>query len=89
MLPGSATISDEEHPGRWEHFASECVLRRQAAKRVAEKYGFVFVPLQELLERVNENAPMGYWLADGVHPTPAGHELIKQEWLNGFEKMKA
>ena len=22
-----------------------------------------------------------YWLADGVHPTAAGHELIAREWI--------
>ena len=88
VLHGSATNTDEEHPGRWEHFSSECVLRRAAAKRIAEKYGLVFVPLQELLDRVSADTPEGYWLVDGVHPTPAGHELIKQEWLKGFAAMK-
>ena len=89
VLPGSATITDEEHPGRWEHFSSECLLRREAAKRIAEKYDLVFVPLQELLDQVNENMPMGYWLFDGVHPTHAGHELIKNQWLKAFEKLRA
>ena len=88
VLPGSATNTDEEHPGRWEHFASECVLRRQAAKRIAEKYALPFIPLQDLLDRVSADTPEGYWLADGVHPTPAGHELIKREWLKAFETMK-
>ena len=88
VLHGSATNTDEEHPGRWEHFASECALRRQAAKRIAEKYGVVFVPLQELLDKVSANTPEGYWLVDGVHPTPAGHELIKREWLKAFNTMK-
>lgn len=88
VLHGSATNTDEEHPGRWEHFSSECVLRQAAAKRVAEKYNLIFVPLQELFDTVSANTPEGYWLADGVHPTPAGHELIKQEWLKAFALMK-
>ena len=88
VLPGKATWTDEEHPGRWEYFASECALRRAAAKRIAEKYGLVFVPLQALFDQVNADAPMGYWLADGVHPTAAGHELIKGQWLKAFETMR-
>ncbi len=88
VLHGSATNTDEEHPGRWEHFSSECVLRQAAAKRIAEKYGLVFVPLQAHFDRVSANTPEGYWLVDGVHPTPAGHELIKQQWLKAFETMK-
>lgn len=89
VLPGSATSTDEENPGRWEYFSSQCVLRRQAAKRVAEKYDLLFLPLQELFEKANENAPEGYWLCDGVHPTPAGHVLIKEQWLKAFEKLRA
>ena len=88
VLPGSATITDEEHPGRWEHFSFECVLRRQAAKRVAEKYDLLFLPLQDMFDKVNENAPEGYWLRDGVHPTPAGHALIKEQWLQAFEQLR-
>ena len=64
------------------------MLRRQAAKRIAEKYALPFIPLQDLLDRVSADTPEGYWLADGVHPTPAGHELIKREWLKTFETMK-
>lgn len=88
VLPGSATWTDEDHPGRWEYFAAECALRRAAAKRIADKYGLVYVPLQELFDKVNADAPMGYWLVDGVHPTPAGHELIKGEWLKAFEQLR-
>ena len=88
VLPGTATCNNEEHPARWDFFCSEVALRAQAAKRVAEKYGLVFVPLQERFDKANENAPAGYWLRDGVHPTPAGHELIKQAWLEGFEKLR-
>ena len=86
VLPGQATENNEEHPHRWEYFRSENDLRRAAAKRVAEKYGLVFVPLQDLLDQADAEHP-GCWLYDGVHPTPAGHELIKKQWLKGFEKL--
>ena len=88
VLPGVATVDDEEHPDRWEYFSSQIVVRQQVVRRLAEKYGLVFVPLQEAFDRANADAPMGYWLQDGVHPTPAGHELIKNEWLKGFKKLR-
>ena len=89
VLPGSATENTEEHPHRWEYFSEETVLRRNAAKRIAEKYDLLFVPLQDMFHAVNTDAPAkGYWLADGVHPTLAGHELIKRQWLKAFEQMK-
>lgn len=88
VLPGSATLTDEAHPGRWEFFRAETDLRRAAVKRLAEKYGLVFVPLQDKLSAANADAPeMGYWLQDGVHPTPAGHALIKEAWLEAFDQL--
>ena len=88
VLPGAATINTEEFPDRWDFFAGETVMRSAAAKRVAEKYGLTFVPLQEMFDKANADAPeMGYWLADGVHPTAAGHELIKNAWLKAFEQL--
>lgn len=88
VLPGSKTRTEEEKPGRWEHFSSETPLRAAAAKRIAEKYDLVFVPLQAEFDKVNADAPDGYWLRDGVHPTAAGHALIRDAWLEGFEKLR-
>ena len=89
VLPGSATEATEEHPDRWEFFSREVPLRAQAAKRIAEKYDLPFIPLQEMFTRVNADAPFsGYWLWDGVHPTSAGHTLIKRAWLEAYSKLK-
>ena len=87
VLPGSKTRTAEEYPARWEFFSSETPLRAAAAKRIAEKYDLVYIPLQKRFDTVNADAPDGYWLIDGVHPTAAGHMLIKEAWLEGFEKL--
>lgn len=89
VLPGSATEATEEHPDRWAFFSREVPLRAQAAKRVAQKYGIPFVPLQHLFDKANADAPItGYWLRDGVHPTAAGHVLIKNAWLEAYKNLK-
>lgn len=88
VLPGSATENNEEHPHRWDYFREEVKLRGEAAKRIAEKYGLPFVSLQETFTKANADAPSNdYWTRDGVHPTAAGHTLIKRAWLKAFEKM--
>ena len=88
-LHGSATCNTEQTPGRWEYYLRETPLRQAAVKRVAEKYGLPFVPMQALFEEVEATAPYeGYWLWDGVHPTEAGHELIKRQWLKAFAAIK-
>ena len=89
VLQGSATENTPEHPDRWDFFYTQVSLRAQAAKRVAQKYNIVFIPLQEMFEKAESDAPeSGYWLVDGVHPSKPGHELLKREWLKGFEKLK-
>jgi len=60
----------------------------QAVKEIAEKYNLVFVPLQEKFDEAAKLAPTTYWLGDGVHPTPMGHEIIKREWLKAFNELK-
>ncbi|MBE7033154.1 MAG: hypothetical protein E7406_02885 [Ruminococcaceae bacterium] len=57
----------------------------KAAKEIAEEHNLVFVPLQDKFDAATKLAPPEYWLGDGVHPTPKGHELIKREWLKAFE----
>ena len=88
VLPGTATCNTEEHPHRWEFFEREVPLRAQAARRLAEKYNLPFIPLQQMLEKANTDAPIpGYWLRDGVHPTAAGHALIRNAWLEAFKTL--
>ena len=54
--------------------------RRAAAHRVAERTGATWVPLQGMLDDLARRAAPRYWLADGVHPTPAGHAAIARQW---------
>ena len=88
VLSGDRTENTEEHPARMDYFRAEVALRAQAAKRIAEKFDLPFVPLQEVFDAANADAPYsGYWLKDGVHPTSAGHNLIKRAWLEAFQQL--
>lgn len=80
VLKGSAT------EGEWERFRGETELRAAAAKKVSEEFGAVYIPLQKMFDEAAEIAAPSYWLADGVHPTPAGHQLIANRWIDAFEK---
>lgn len=68
----------------WEFFSTETAKRAEMAKKVAEKYGLPFVPLQKGFEELCKKAPAEHWLGDGVHPTAQGHEFIKNEWLKAY-----
>src|SRR5438445_604090 len=63
-----------------EHWFPEFDERRAAARRVAQRAGASFVPLQAVFDDLSRRATPQYWAADGVHPTPAGHALLAEQW---------
>lgn len=68
----------------WEELQVEVPKRAQKARDIAEKYHLSFVPLQNKFDELTKICPCEYWLKDGVHPTPAGHEIIKREWIKAL-----
>jgi len=82
VLKGSAT------EGNWEIFNDEVKKRAVMSRRIAEKYNLPFIELQKGFDELAKTAPADYWLRDGVHPTPMGHEFIKNEWIKTFKSMK-
>lgn len=72
---------------KWPEFSKGVLLRAKKAKEIAKKFNLVFIPLQDKLDNALKLAPAEYWLGDGVHPTPMGHELIKNEWIKAFKSL--
>lgn len=70
---------------KWDSFYSEVKKRAKKAEKIAEKYGLPFIKLQEGFNELTKKMPESYWLEDGVHPTAAGHEYIKSEWIKAFK----
>lgn len=69
---------------QFDVFDAEVRLRAQVAKRLAEKHGLLFVPLQEMLSAFAAKTSAETVLADGVHPTYVGHELISRRLCDAF-----
>lgn len=88
VVKGPATEDCEEVPDRWERFSSEVKEKAEAAKRLAKKYNLPLIDLQAEFDKAEAFAEPTYWAFDGVHPAPAGHELIKRVWLDTFNKIK-
>ena len=76
--------STTEH---WDFFKTEVAKRAEMAKKIAEKYNLKFIPLQNGFDELAKKAPNDYWIGDGVHPTPKGHEFIKEKWLQAFKTL--
>ena len=69
----------------YDAFVKEVFEKAAIAKKVAEKYGLTFVELQKVFDDACEIAEETYWLADGVHPTNAGHQIVADEWIKAFK----
>ena len=88
VLPASATpVTLEDGSEKYTAFRADTESKAAAAKRVAEKYGLEFLPLQKLFDDAAEKTTPAYWLGDGVHPTEAGHALIAEQWKIAYNKM--
>jgi len=89
VLRGSGTYMFGSGGGyeRYDEFRGRVEELAQMARKIAEKYQLLFVPLQSGFDALTEQAEDEYWLADGVHPTVNGHEFIKQQWLKAFAKL--
>ncbi len=60
---------------------------RIEARKTAEEFDAVFVPLQELFDEVCAAKEAEYWVWDGIHPTENGHGLIAKRWLDCVGEM--
>lgn len=65
----------------WDLYFPEVEKRRAVVKKLSEEFNAVFVPFQDAFNKALEKAPAEYWIWDGIHPMPAGHELMAREWL--------
>jgi lysophospholipase L1-like esterase len=65
-----------------ERWFPEFDERRAVATRIARDVGALFVPFQTLFDdALAAGSVPSHWAADGVHPTPAGHQRMADAWL--------
>ena len=79
VLKGSATNE------LWEQFNCEVRKLAEVSKQVAEKWELKFVPLQKKFVEAASDGDTRYWSVDGIHPTSAGHQIIKEELQKAIE----
>lgn len=73
VLKGSATEK------LWDEFNTEVKKLAEISKQIAETYELNFVPLQSEFNKLSGDGDTRYWSVDGIHPTSAGHQVIKEE----------
>jgi lysophospholipase L1-like esterase len=68
----------EKNTEIWE---TEIKKRQEITKNLATEFNAIFVPFQQLFIDACKKAETKFWIWDGIHPMPAGHELMARQWL--------
>jgi lysophospholipase L1-like esterase len=71
---------------KWDTYVSEVEKRRQVVRKLSAEFDAVFVEFQSAFDKAISKAPAEYWIWDGIHPMPAGHELMAREWIRQVSK---
>lgn len=71
---------------QWEEWRELIGRYQHITRKLAERFGAVHVPLQDMLDEAAKRREPAYWLWDGVHPTAAGHHLIAERWMEIADK---
>ncbi len=69
-----------------EIWQNEIRKRQDIVKKLALNYNAVFVAFQQPFIDACKKAEASFWIWDGVHPMPAGHELMARIWIKEVEK---
>ena len=87
VVEGNCTCNTEEMPDRFNKFQIDVAEKAEAVKRIGQKYNLPVIEMQPIIDAACKIAEPGYWTTDGVHPTPAGHTLIKNAWIKELKKL--
>lgn len=71
---------------RWDEFSCEVQKTAKASANIAEKFNLEFIPLQDKFDAAAADGNHRYWSVDGIHPSAAGHQLIKEELQKAITK---
>jgi acyl-CoA thioesterase-1 len=63
-----------------EDWFDELRARGKVVRQLAQEFGAAFVPYQGMFEAARQRYSAAELAADGVHPSPLGHQLMAQAW---------
>jgi lysophospholipase L1-like esterase len=79
------SINNETYPKRSE-MINQCV---SIVERIAKDYKAVYLPYNTMFDTLIKQHPTSkntYWIWDGIHPAPAGHNRMATLWIKQVDK---
>lgn len=70
----------------WDACQIELAPRQAIVRQLAGEYKAICVDFQGAFTEASEKVSPEYWIWDGIHPMPAGHELMARVWLKQVGK---
>jgi lysophospholipase L1-like esterase len=71
---------------KWNEYQSEIEKRKKIVHALSAEFSAILIKFQEAFDKALSKAPAEYWIWDGIHPMPAGHELMAREWIQQVSK---
>jgi len=71
---------------KWDIYSEELLNRQAIVKELAATFNAIHIPMQDHFNNALQRATADYWIWDGIHPMPAGHELMARTWLKEVGK---
>lgn len=69
------------HPADREKWREDLDPKIAVVRKLAREFEAIYVPLDGVFAQASAQRHPEFWAGDGVHPSPAGHALIAQNWL--------
>ena len=71
---------------KWEVYQNELKPRQEIVRKLANEFNAIEIDFQSEFDKALKKAPADYWIWDGIHPMPAGHELMARFWIREVHK---
>ncbi|MBO5824636.1 MAG: SGNH/GDSL hydrolase family protein [Prevotella sp.] len=88
LMLAAPFVSKDGRVGKAANYNLRHKLIERLAKiveRIAKDYNAQYLPYTKMFAQLTSEQPKpGYWIWDGIHPTPAGHQHMADMWLEMF-----
>lgn len=78
VLPTGRFVQDSKGLHKYKGYVDKMGI---IVTKLAQEYKTAHIKTQEIFTAAAEKAGAENWIWDGVHPLPAGHELIARNWI--------